>query len=129
MTICSSSVAGTPAKATATTRGQPLQVLTTVGHLLVDKVSSESDASVAFEHGDGPQASFEVVFEGAGRQHGDLVRGRRLREGERLAPGDVVSKRPGTGISPAELPRVLGLRLTRDVAADEVISWEALARS
>ena len=58
-----------------------------------------------------------------------LVAARPLREGERLAPGDVVSKRPGTGISPAELPRVLGLRLTRDVAADEVISWEALARS
>jgi len=58
-----------------------------------------------------------------------LVAARALRTGERLAAADVTSKRPGTGISPAELPRVLGLRLTRDVAADEVISWEALARS
>jgi N,N'-diacetyllegionaminate synthase len=58
-----------------------------------------------------------------------LVAVRALRTGERIAAGDVTSKRPGTGISPAELPRVLGLRLTRDVAADEVISWEALARS
>ena len=58
-----------------------------------------------------------------------LVAVRALRTGERLAPADVTSKRPGTGISPAELPRVLGLRLTRDIAADEVIPWEALARS
>ena len=58
-----------------------------------------------------------------------LVAARALRTGERLAAADVTSKRPGTGISPAELPLVLGLRLTRDVAADEVISWEALARS
>jgi N,N'-diacetyllegionaminate synthase len=58
-----------------------------------------------------------------------LVAVRDLRTGERLAAADVTSKRPGTGISPAELPRVLGLRLTRDIAADEVIPWEALARS
>jgi N,N'-diacetyllegionaminate synthase len=57
-----------------------------------------------------------------------LVAARALKAGERVAIGDLSSKRPGTGISPAELPRVLGLRLTRDVAADEVIAWEALAR-
>ncbi len=57
-----------------------------------------------------------------------LVAARALRAGERVAAGDVASKRPGTGISPAELPRVLGLRLTRDVAVDEVIAWEALAK-
>jgi N,N'-diacetyllegionaminate synthase len=56
-----------------------------------------------------------------------LVAARALKAGERIAAGDVASKRPATGISPAELPRVLGLRLTRDVAADEVIPWEALA--
>jgi len=55
-----------------------------------------------------------------------LVAARALRAGERLAAGDLASKRPGTGISPADLPRVLGLRLTRDLAADEVIRWEAL---
>jgi sialic acid synthase SpsE len=56
-----------------------------------------------------------------------LVAARALKAGERVAAGDLASKRPGTGISPAELPRILGLRLTRDVAADEVIPWEALA--
>ena len=57
-----------------------------------------------------------------------LVAARALKAGERVAAEDLLSKRPGTGISPAELPRVVGLRLTRDIAADEVISWEALAR-
>jgi len=56
-----------------------------------------------------------------------LVAARALKAGERIAMADLASKRPGTGISPAELPRVLGLRLTRDVAADEVIPWEAFA--
>ena len=55
-----------------------------------------------------------------------LVAARALESGSRLAPGDIVVKRPGTGISPAELPRALGRRLNRSVAADEVIPWEAL---
>lgn len=55
-----------------------------------------------------------------------LVAARALTAGERLAAEDVAIKRPGTGIPPAELSRLLGCRLTRDVAADEVIPWEAL---
>jgi N-acetylneuraminate synthase/N,N'-diacetyllegionaminate synthase len=57
-----------------------------------------------------------------------LVAARPLKAGQRVGAGDLLSKRPGTGISPAELPRVVGLRLTRDVAVDELIPWEALAR-
>src|SRR4030095_765823 len=57
-----------------------------------------------------------------------LVAGRAPRDCERIAAGALASKRPGTGISPAELPRVLGLPLARDIAADEVIPWEALRR-
>ena len=55
-----------------------------------------------------------------------LVAARALKAGRPLAAADVAIKRPGTGISPAELPRALGRRLTRAVAADEVIPWEAL---
>ena len=57
-----------------------------------------------------------------------LVAARALKAGERLGAEDVLIKRPGTGIPPAELPRVLDRRLTRDVAADEVIPWEALGK-
>jgi N-acetylneuraminate synthase/N,N'-diacetyllegionaminate synthase len=39
-------------------------------------------------------------------------------------------KRPGTGIPPSELDRVIGRTLARAVAADELLEWGALiARS
>jgi sialic acid synthase SpsE len=55
-----------------------------------------------------------------------LVAAHALGAGRRLTAGDVVVKRPGTGIPPGELPRALGRKVTRDVAADQVIPWEAL---
>jgi N,N'-diacetyllegionaminate synthase len=57
-----------------------------------------------------------------------LVTARPLMAGHRITAADVRSKRPGTGISPAELPRILGLPLRRDLGADEVIAWEALGQ-
>ncbi len=38
----------------------------------------------------------------------------------------VTAKRPAGGISPASLPQVVGRRLARSVAADEVLHWEML---
>jgi sialic acid synthase SpsE len=58
-----------------------------------------------------------------------LVAARPLRAGERLAAEGIVIKRPGTGISPADLDKAVGRRLTRDVAADDVIGWDALGES
>ena len=55
-----------------------------------------------------------------------LVAARDLRAGERLTADAVAIKRPGTGISPAELEQALGRRLVRDVAEDEVLGWEVL---
>jgi len=55
-----------------------------------------------------------------------VVAARALRAGARLTAGDVAIKRPGTGIPPGELERVLGRRLRRDVAVDEVLEWSAL---
>ena len=56
-----------------------------------------------------------------------LVAARALRAGARLGAADVLIKRPGTGISPADLDKAIGRQLARDIAADEVIGWEALA--
>jgi N-acetylneuraminate synthase len=55
-----------------------------------------------------------------------LVAARALRAGEELVKDAVAVKRPGTGISPAELERALGRRVRRDLAADDVIDWTAL---
>jgi N-acetylneuraminate synthase/N,N'-diacetyllegionaminate synthase len=81
--------------------------------------------SVEYALGDGVKRPMPSEA-GRGAWRGKLV-AHALRAGERVA-AETREKRPGTGISPAELPRVLGLRLTRDVAADEVIPWEALAK-
>ena len=55
-----------------------------------------------------------------------LVAARALRAGEELVKDAVAVKRPGTGISPAELERALGRRVRRDLAVDDVIDWTAL---
>ena len=55
-----------------------------------------------------------------------LVAARPIRAGERLVKDAVAIKRPGTGVSPAELEQALGRRVRRDLAADDVIDWTAL---
>jgi hypothetical protein len=44
-----------------------------------------------------------------------------------LGRADGAVKRPGTGIEPGELDRVLGRRLARPVRADELLDWSMLA--
>jgi len=55
-----------------------------------------------------------------------LVAARAIRAGEHLVKDAVAIKRPGTGVSPADLERALGRRVRRDLAADDVIEWTAL---
>jgi len=55
-----------------------------------------------------------------------LVAARAIRPGERLTADLIAVKRPGTGISPADLDRALGRTVVRALAADEVIDWAAL---
>jgi N,N'-diacetyllegionaminate synthase len=55
-----------------------------------------------------------------------LVAARLLPAGHRVTRADVAIKRPGTGIPPADLERVVGRTLTRAVAADELLDWKAL---
>lgn len=55
-----------------------------------------------------------------------LVSARPLRAGAQLGPEDVVIKRPGTGIPPAQLGTVVGRRLAVDLEAGQVIEWSSL---
>jgi N-acetylneuraminate synthase/N,N'-diacetyllegionaminate synthase len=56
-----------------------------------------------------------------------LVAARPLRPGERLTREAIAVKRPGTGISPADLERVIGRTVARALSEDEVIEWTALS--
>jgi len=55
-----------------------------------------------------------------------LVARRALRQGEPIAERDLDAKRPGTGIPPDQIARVLGRKLARDLKKDEVIHWQHL---
>ncbi len=55
-----------------------------------------------------------------------LVSRRALEKGHLLSEDDFDAKRPGTGISPNELPYVLGRKLACDLAEDQVLHWNDL---
>ena len=49
-----------------------------------------------------------------------------LEAGQVLSESDLEFKRPGNGISPSDLEKVLGKRLTTSIKLDEEIKWEFL---
>ena len=55
-----------------------------------------------------------------------LVAARALAAGHRLTRGDLAVKRPGTGIPPADLDRVLGRRLAMPLDVDDIVDWGSL---
>ncbi|MGH7356558.1 MAG: N-acetylneuraminate synthase [Candidatus Rokuibacteriota bacterium] len=55
-----------------------------------------------------------------------LVAAGPIRAGDVLTRERVAVKRPGTGISPTDLDRVVGRRVRRNVDADELLQWEDL---
>jgi N-acetylneuraminate synthase len=52
-----------------------------------------------------------------------LVAARDLAPGAVIREGDVAVKRPGDGITPADLDKVIGLRLAKMVKRDAVLTW------
>lgn len=52
---------------------------------------------------------------------------RPLKAGQAVSAEDLDFKRPGTGIGPEELPRVVGRTLRRDFAEDEELEWSDLS--
>jgi N-acetylneuraminate synthase/N,N'-diacetyllegionaminate synthase len=67
-----------------------------------------------------------ALCEDAGAQWAlkSLVAARDLPVGKPLEPEDLLAKRPGTGMRPNEIARLLGRRLTRPLAADEPLRPE-----
>lgn len=52
-----------------------------------------------------------------------VMAARDLPSGTVIKREDLAIKRPGTGIAPADLEKVLGLRLVQSVKTDEVLTW------
>lgn len=56
-----------------------------------------------------------------------LFAARDLAAGEVIGPADLISLRPGTGISPARRDEIIGRRVKADIAAGTMLAWEMLA--
>ena len=54
------------------------------------------------------------------------VAARHMPAGHVIAEGDLVAKKPGTGIPVKSMALLLGRRLARDVPADTLLAWEDL---
>ncbi len=57
-----------------------------------------------------------------------IVAARPLKRGEILEAKDLVSKRPGGGILPLQMDKVIGCRLNSDLAKDDFLKWEMLVQ-
>lgn len=49
-----------------------------------------------------------------------------VKEGQVIAPEDICSKRPGTGIESKNYKDVIGKKATRDIATNTILEWEDL---
>jgi N-acetylneuraminate synthase len=55
-----------------------------------------------------------------------IVAARSIMKGAVISKEDLSIKRPGHGIAPADLDKIIGLRAATDLQADAVITWDAL---
>ena len=55
-----------------------------------------------------------------------VVAQRDISTGERISPEHVAIKRPGHGIQPRDLEKVMGLTVTADIRAGDVLTWRDL---
>ncbi len=55
-----------------------------------------------------------------------VVAARAIRRGEIISNEDLVIKRPGYGVSPGEVEKIIGRRVAVDLRPDDVITWETL---
>jgi len=76
--------------------------------------------------GDGDKRPMPCELDTRAVARRSLVATRALPAGHRLSRADLTVKRPGTGIPPAELERVIGRTLVSPLAADELLDWKAL---
>lgn len=73
-------------------------------------------------HGRKEPSSAEAEISAAARR--SLVTIRPIAKGSQLTADAIAIKRPGTGLSPASLPQVVGRVAARDIAAGTLLSWD-----
>ena len=77
--------------------------------------------------GDGVKRTMPCEQENKRTHQKSLVVCRPVKAGQVVSREDVTAKRPGTGLPPGSLPKVVGRRAARDLQPDDVILWSMLA--
>ena len=70
-----------------------------------------------------------IVSENANRKDAfrrSIVVTRNIKKGEKLRREDLEFKRPGTGIEPKDMPKIIGRVTARDMQFDEVLNYQDL---
>lgn len=83
--------------------------------------------NVAASLGDGVKAPRPCELEVRRVARRSVVLAGPVEKGARLKKTDLTLKRPGTGIPPADLSRVIGKRLKKRLPADAVLTWKVLS--
>ena len=83
----------------------------------------DTEAAIGDGIKNGPRPDERELFEKGRRS---LHAARTIRSGEQISEKDLVTKRPGLGISPRLLDQVVGRTANRDIAEDQWIMWEFL---
>ncbi|OOF07896.1 acetylneuraminic acid synthetase, partial [Salinivibrio sp. PR5] len=112
-------------------------------HFTLDKTMPGNDHYHAMDHNDLRRASenFELLSKVYGSNiksvlpcetiprreaRRSLVITNNLSAGDKIKPEHLMSKRPGTGISPEYIDVVLGREIKRDVEEDTVLTWDMI---
>ena len=112
-------------------------------HVILDKTQPGPDQSVSIDFHDMAQLvdgirKIELALGNTKKIHPkevgirkwalrSLVTLRAMKGGEVIREHDIWSKRPGTGIPSRYMPDVVGRRLARDIAENEMLQWVDLA--
>lgn len=55
-----------------------------------------------------------------------IVSAKKIKKGQKITEKMLTYKRPGTGIAPRDLEKVIGLKALQDIPADTTLQWEML---
>lgn len=76
--------------------------------------------------GDGRKRPAESELKNIPIARKSIVAANAIRRGQKITKDLLAIKRPGYGIQPKELEKILGLKASRSISKDQVITWEDL---
>ena len=77
--------------------------------------------------GDGIKRPAPCELRNIGIARKSIVAAATIDAGEVIRRDKLAVKRPGYGIQPKEIDKIIGLRANRTIAKDEVLEWRFLA--